>query len=312
MRSAKATNRTSIAAIWRAFVAALAFSLAGLAISIAWGQTKGFSGEGSQGIDSSPALACPVDIRPIAVDPTSAVRTLSKVPAYTQGLIFTDGWLYESTGQKGHSAIYRLSPEDGERSRLFTLDRNLFGEGLAKLGKRFYQLTWRSGLAFAYEIDGSGTNLSRTQTFRRAGEGWGLTVHEDELVLSDGSDRLSFVDPDTFEPTREVAVRLGEQPLPKLNELELIGGTVFANVYGDSSIVGVDPESGCVTAVIDTRPLVAEMAREFENLSNPICSGPCSAWDFVVNGIAYDPQKDELYITGKNWPRMFVYRGLIR
>jgi glutaminyl-peptide cyclotransferase len=255
--------------------------------------------------------SCAVDIRPLAIDRASAARVLPKVPAYTQGLIFADGRLYESTGQEGHSAIYRLIPEKGIRNELFALDPVLFGEGLAKLNNRFYQLTWRSGVAFAYEYDSAEQRLDRTQTFRRDGEGWGLTVLADELVLSDGSDRLSFIDPETFTTTRQLPVRLGQKPVFNLNELELVGRAILANVYGDSVIVAIDPASGCVTGAINAKRLVDEMATELASLSDPICTAHCSAWDFVLNGIAYDAKKDELYVTGKNWPLIFVYRGLM-
>jgi glutaminyl-peptide cyclotransferase len=252
------------------------------------------------------------EIRTVAIDRASAARVIRKDPAYTQGLIFANDALYESTGQKGHSAIYRLDFASGEWSRLFVLDRDHFGEGLAKVGERFYQLTWQNRLAFAYTYDRNRQRLARVATFRHDGEGWGLTTLADELVLSDGSDELSFLDPATFAIKRTVPVRIGHLPLRNLNELESAGGVVLANIYGDSSIVGIEPASGCVGTVIDASRLVADVAPDLEKLSNPVCSSSCSKLDFVLNGIAYDPGQNELYVTGKNWPLIFVYRGLFR
>lgn len=260
---------------------------------------------------SEQAAACTTDIRVIPIDRATASRVIAKVPEYTQGLIFSDDALYEGTGAWGRSAIYRLDLKKGVRSELVSLDRNLFGEGLARLGERFYQLTWRAGLAFVYEPDADGNGLTRVTRFERDGEGWGLTDLDGELVLSDGSDYLSFIDPQTFAVTRTVQARLGSRPVPYLNELEAVGNVVLANVYGQSSIIAIDPANGCVTAVIDASGLVADMAAELEALSDPICTGSCNDWDFVLNGIAYDANRRELYITGKNWPAIFVYRDLL-
>ena len=186
----------------------------------------------------------------------------------------------------------------------------MFGEGLAQLGDRFYQLTWRAGLAFAYSFDTASDTLTRESTFRRDGEGWGLTHVGDELVLSDGTDVLSFVDPATFATERVLRVRFGDTPIRNLNELENVRGDILANVYGDSRIVGIDPRSGCVVSLIDATGLVAEIAEDLSAVTSPICSATCSSWDFVLNGIAYDPDRDELYLTGKNWPKIFVFRGI--
>lgn len=260
---------------------------------------------------SKQAATCPTDIRVLPIDHATATRVIAKVPEYTQGLIFIDDALYEGTGAWGRSAIYRIDLRRGVRSELVSLDRDLFGEGLARVGERFYQLTWRAGLAFVYEADATGKGLTRVARFEHEGEGWGLTDLDGELVLSDGSDHLSFIDPQTFAVTRKVQARLGSRPVPNLNELEAVGTVVLANVYGESSIVAIDPASGCVTAVIDASDLVTDMAAELKALSDPICTGLCSDWDFVLNGIAYDEDARELYITGKNWPAIFVYRDLL-
>lgn len=257
-----------------------------------------------------PAVCPDSNIPRLSLDRGSASRVIAKAPDYTQGLLFADGALYEGTGIVGHSAIYRLDLTGGPRSKLFALDRSLFGEGLARIGDSFYQLTWKDGLAFAYEYDDEKQSLKRSKTFRRDGQGWGLTNLAGALVLSDGTERLSFVDPATFAVQRVIRVRLGTRAVTFLNELESVGQTILANIYGDGRIVSIDPSTGCVDAIIDATPLVAGMVSALKALAEPVCSGPCSGWDFVLNGIAYDADKSELYLTGKNWPAIFVYRDL--
>jgi glutamine cyclotransferase len=248
------------------------------------------------------------NVRHMAVDRASAVREIAKPPAYTQGLIFADGQLYEGTGQEGLSTIVRLDTAGGPATELARLDDSLFGEGIAKAGDRFYQLTWQGGMAFAYAFDPENRKLDRVSTFHRDGEGWGLTASDDELILSDGSDTLSFLAPETFALIRTVPVRLGEEPMRSLNELEIVDGEVLANIYGDSRIVGIEPVTGCVRTVIDASRLLSDIDSELKGVQNPVCDRPCSSWDFVLNGIAYDHERSELYLTGKNWPKIFVYR----
>lgn len=251
------------------------------------------------------------NVHRLTIDRATAAREITKSPAYTQGLIFTDGQLYESTGKKGRSAIYRLDANGGRANELSRLEQTLFGEGLARLGERFYQLTWRAGLAFAYSYDSELLRLNRVSTYRRDGEGWGLTGIGDELVLSDGSHELSFIDPDSFAINREIPVRLAGARIANLNELEFAHGEVLANVYGEDHIVGIDPDDGCVRTVIDAGGLVADIATDLAEVPDPICDAPCNKWDFVLNGIAFDPEKNDLYLTGKNWPLIFVYRDLL-
>ena len=267
-------------------------------------------------VRADPAGAPPVErascsgseVRVLSLDRASADRVIAKSPDYTQGLLFVEDTLFESTGKVGQSAIYRLDLAGGPRVKLVDLDERLFGEGLAKIDDRFYQLTWKDGLAFVYDYDGE--RLRKFRTFRRDGQGWGLTDFSGELVLSDGSDRLSFVDPATFATERVVQIQLGDRKLAGLNELESVGNTILANIYGDSGIVGIRPSTGCVNVVVDASALVADVASDLRALREPICVGPCSPWDFVLNGIAYDASRNELYITGKNWPAIFVYRDL--
>jgi glutamine cyclotransferase len=287
-----------------------ALALVAVAAGFVYAHADGRQGDGIISPTLEPVACSGSNVRNLSLDRASADRVIAKPPDYTQGLLFVDGGLYESTGKVGQSAIYRLDLNGGPRAELFALDGRLFGEGLARIDDRFYQVTWKDGLAFVYNFDSKNGHLNRTGTFRRDGEGWGLTDFEGELVLSDGSDRLSFIDPATFATRRVVRVQLGNRSLASLNELESVGGAILANIYGDSSIVSIQPSNGCVDLVIDASALVADEGPELGALPTPTCVGRCSRWDFVLNGIAYDAAKDELYLTGKNWPAVFVYRGL--
>lgn len=260
---------------------------------------------------SSGAQACPAEVTTLAIDRASAAREIPKSIGYTQGLVFDGGWLFEGTGQEGHSAVFRIDPRTGVTTKLARLDDSQFGEGLAVIGDRFYQLTWQSGLIFTYRYDAANGTLTRVDIVEHDGEAWGLTTIGEELVLSNGSDRLTFLDPETFAEDRTISVRLGDEPVRALNELEFIDGTIFANIYGTTRIVGIDPETGCVTTVVNARQLVADVIPDLKALAHPECGGRCTPWDFVLNGIAYDSEGQDLYLTGKNWPVIFVFEGIL-
>lgn len=262
-------------------------------------------GGGQAGATCAPA-------RVITLDRGAAIREIPKEPRYTQGLVMVDGVLYEGSGYWEHSGVYRIDRRTGRSTEIARLDDRLFGEGLAELGDRLYQLTWRSGLAFVYDLEaGPAATLPTPRTIRHGGEGWGLTAVDARLVLSDGSSRLKVLDPEDFSVEREIAVTYGGQPVDRLNELETVDDLILANLYGDSHIVAIDPTDGCVRAVIDARRLVAEVQKDLARLRNPVCGGPCASLDFVLNGIAYDPESAELYLTGKNWPLILVFANPI-
>jgi glutamine cyclotransferase len=222
--------------------------------------------------------------------PRLGVRVLSVRPhdpgAYTQGLVWDAGKLYESTGLYGRSSLREVDPRTGEVKRLLEMPQGFFAEGLAQVGGRLVQLTWKEGVAFVYDI----------RTFERAGEhayqgeGWGLCNDGHRLVMSDGSDQLTFRDLHTFARLGSVAVRRDGLPARNLNELECVGREVYANVWQTDEILRIDPANGQVTAVIDARGLLS--ADELAHAD-------------VLNGIAYDPAKKTFLITGKLWPKMF-------
>ena len=207
--------------------------------------------------------------------------------AFTQGLAIADGALYESTGLYGESSLRRVDLPTGDVLHMRTLPDSLFGEGIAVREERIIQLTWRSRVGLVYDRE----SLELLQQFRYDTEGWGLTHDGDRLILSDGSSTLYFLDPNSFAELGRVAVYDSNGPVTLLNELEYIGGEVFANILQSDRIARIDPKSGKVIGWIDLRGLLDGV--------------PGSAAAGVLNGIAYDEARDRLYVTGKNWPRLF-------
>lgn len=220
------------------------------------------------------------------------VRTFPHDPrAFTQGLVFADGYLYEGTGQKGESSLRRVRLENGEVVQMKRLEDRYFGEGIALVGDSIVQLTWQAQTGFVYDRK----SFERTRTFSYTGEGWGLTYDGTRLIMSDGSETLRFLDPKTFQETGRVQVKDGGRAVTQLNELEFIKGEVFANVWGTDRIARISPKTGEVTGWIDLRGLLAP--HEARNVD-------------VLNGIAYDAAADRLFVTGKWWPKLFEIRIL--
>ena len=223
---------------------------------------------------------------------TLRVQVLATLPhdatMYTQGLEISDGVLYEGSGLVGQSRV-RASRLSGTVLDEATLPAPLFGEGLTLAGPRLWQLTWTNGIA----IERDPATLTERRRVSYQGEGWGLCHDGDKLVMSDGSDRLTFRDPVTFAPAGQVQVRLGGEPVRRLNELECTGGVVWANVWRTDRILRIDPDTGTVTGVVQVGGLLSPQQR---------------AGADVLNGIAAIPGTDEFLITGKNWPTLFRVR----
>ncbi|MFE7772946.1 glutaminyl-peptide cyclotransferase [Streptomyces sp. NPDC057445] len=219
------------------------------------------------------------------------VKVLEVLPhdrdAFTQGLEIAGGVLYESTGVVGKSTM-RAGPLDGSPGVRVPLPTPLFGEGVAVVGSTVWQLTWRNGIA----VERDARTLAERRRVPYQGEGWGLCHQKGRgrLVMSDGSSRLTFRDPRTLAKTGEVSVTADGQPVTRLNELECVGDTVYANVWGSDRIMRIDPDSGAVTGRIDAEGLLSP--RE-------------GARADVLNGIAAVPGTDQFLITGKWWPKMF-------
>ena len=222
--------------------------------------------------------------------PTFTYRVVRSYPhdrqAYTQGLVFHDGVLYEGTGLNGQSSIRKVRLETGEVLQIRPLDRKYFGEGIAIVGKDLFQLTWQTEIGFVYDL----ATFDSRRTFSYAGEGWGLTYDGKRLIMSDGSPTLRFLDPATLKETGRLTVRDRGVPVEDLNELEVVRGEILANVYQAKRIARISPKTGQVTAWIDLGGLL---------------SSRDAAGADVLNGIAYDAAKDRLFVTGKLWPRLF-------
>ena len=210
--------------------------------------------------------------------------------AFSQGLVFADGFLYEGTGQYGQSSLRQVDLESGKVLKYVPLPREIFGEGIAISGNRIIQLTWQNRIGLIYDKE----SLKPQSTFRYKGEGWGLTSDGRRLVMSDGTATLRFIDPKTFRVVDSVTVRSRGAPVNELNELEYVEGEVYANVWGSDRIARISPKTGEVLGWIDLGGLL----KPTESVSV----------DAVLNGIAYDPQAKRLFVTGKLWPKLFEIR----
>lgn len=241
---------------------------------------------------SNAALVIPLgpDFADSPPTPVYSYRVLAVYPhdanAFTQGLVYYQGDFYESTGLRGRSSLRKVDLETGEVLQMRRLPDAYFGEGLALFDDRLYQLTWQSHTGFIYRR----ASFDLLATFRYPTEGWGLTHNGRELIMSDGTPNLYFLDPDTLELQRQVQVTDDRGPVWMLNELEYIDGAVYANVWQTDRIARIDPDSGRVTAWIDLTGLLPPEDRAGAN---------------VLNGIAWDEEGERLFVTGKLWPKLF-------
>lgn len=208
--------------------------------------------------------------------------------AFTQGLVYHNGFLYEGTGLYGQSSLRKVELKTGRVLQSWALPQKYFGEGITLFQNRFYQLTWQNQEGFIYDL-----NFNPVGRFTYQTEGWGLTHDGQRLIMSDGSAQLFFLNPRTLRPERTLTVRAGGQPVSRLNELEYIQGRIWANVWQTSRIAIINPQSGNVEAWLDLGGL--SLLAQARN-PNP---------DAVLNGIAYDSQNRRIFVTGKLWPFLF-------
>ena len=210
--------------------------------------------------------------------------------AYTQGLQLWQGSWLEGTGGHGETSIRRVEKSTGRVLLKKDLGNEYFGEGITELNGKLYQLTWKNQVGFVYDAK----TFQWQKNFAYAGEGWGLTTDGTHLIMSNGSDRLRFLDPNTFRVVREIAVRHQGKAITQLNELEFIEGEIFANIWFRDEIVRINPADGTVLGVIDLSGIDAKEKRRHP--------------DHVLNGIAYDPATGEIFVTGKCWPKIYQIR----
>ncbi len=223
--------------------------------------------------------------------PRSSYRVVKAFPhdptAFTQGLVFADGIFYESTGLRGQSTLRKVTPETGVVIQQVDVDARYFAEGLALVGDQLIQLTWQEKTGFVYDKN----SLKRIRTFSYPTEGWGIAYDGRQLVMSDGSSNLYFLDPRSQKVVRTLPVTAGGRPVPLLNELEFVRGELWANVWQTDRIARINPVTGRVKGWVDLTDLLRPEAR-----------GPEGD---VLNGIAWDRAGDRIFVTGKKWPWLF-------
>ena len=209
--------------------------------------------------------------------------------AFTQGLEFYNGYLYESTGQYGESSLRKVKLETGEVVQQINLDRKYFGEGLTIYNNKLYQLTWKSQKGFVYNLE----NLQREREFfyGASKEGWGLAHNDSHLIKTDGTERIWFLDPESLKEKSYIEVYTQKNKITKLNELEFINGKLYANSWQNQGIAIINPNSGALEGILDLTGLQERAGQD--------------GADNVLNGIAYDAESDRLFVTGKRWNKLF-------
>lgn len=263
----------------------------GLMIGVALAMPAGAAPVVSAPLLPSASVSPPQADVPLAAAPVQLAQVIARYPhdprAFTQGLFFSEGRLFESTGQHGQSGLREVDLKTGRVLREVKLARRYFGEGSTAWGRQVIMLTWQHGVAFRWDRD----SLAPAGQFSYAGEGWGLTQDGTSLIMSDGSAQLRFLDPETFAEQRRVQVTWQGRPVRRLNELEYVRGEVLANIWYSDLIARIDPQTGVIKGFIDASELTASL-----NLRDS---------EAVLNGIAYDARTGKVYVTGKDWPVLF-------
>ena len=231
------------------------------------------------------------DIKPVEYSYTVVNEYAHDEKAYTQGLQYEEGWLYEGTGNRGTSSLRKVQLETGKVEKIRNLDNDLFGEGITVFGNRIYQLTYQSQVGFIYDRE-SFEELQKVYYQNR--EGWGLTHNGEELIMSDGTHVIYFLDPEMFTVNRQIEVYNNQGEVLSLNELEYINGKIWANRYYTDEIVIIDPGTGKVEGRINLKGILKASDRR-----------PSTD---VLNGIAWDREKNRVFVTGKYWPKLFEIR----
>jgi glutaminyl-peptide cyclotransferase len=211
--------------------------------------------------------------------------------AFTEGLFYLNGFLYESTGLEEHSSIRKVRLETGEVLQKLDIPAQYFGEGIVNWHGQLISLTWKSQVGFVYDL----ATFKLQRQFHYKGEGWALTRDDSEIIMSDGTPALRFLDPKTLKETHRIQVTLEGRPISNVNELEWVKGEIYANVWQTNWVLRIDPANGQVVGIIDLAGLLKR---------KDIVAGQTD----VLNGIAYDAKGDRLFVTGKNWPKLFEIR----
>lgn len=239
--------------------------------------------------------ALPVDAATLPVSPAVARYTLKIVKTYphdpqafTEGLFYDHGFLYESTGRNGTSSIRKVNLDSGKVVLSNNVDSSYFGEGITAWGGHIISLTWRSQIGFIWNK----SDFQKKSTFQYTGEGWGMTHNAKNLIMSDGTPTVKFLDPNSLKVTKTISVTYGGKPIGNVNELEWVDGEILANVWMQPVIIRINPKSGDIDGVVDLAAL-------------PEVANPPADRDAVANGIAYDSEGKRLFITGKLWSHLY-------
>jgi glutamine cyclotransferase len=233
-----------------------------------------------------------------AAAPVYGYKVVAKYPhstsSYTEGFFYLNGLFYEGTGRNGHSQLLAIDPATGQPVQHIDLPPQYFGEGIVDWGPNIYEWTWQTHTGFVYDR----FSMRLIKQFKYTGEGWGMTRTDQEIITSDGTSTLRFRNPETFAETRHIIVKDGSHPIEQLNELEYIKGEIYANVWHSDRIARISPRDGHVIAWIDLTGLLPA-----DQMIDP---------ESVLNGIAYDAQKDRLFVTGKQWPAIFEIKIVLK
>jgi len=230
--------------------------------------------------------------------PISSIKVINTFPhdaqAFTQGLLYYDGYLYESTGLKGKSALRKINIKSGKILQEFKLDHKYFAEGIAISKNMIYQLTWQNNIVFVYDL----LSFKLLHKFSYSAEGWGITSDGKNLFKSNGTAVIDCLDPEHFTVVRKISVHAGKIPIGNLNELEFIRGEIWANLFMEDVIVRISPQTGEVLGWVDLSPLYDQL--------------PVNCRVDVLNGIAYDQNNGRIFVTGKFWPKIFEIKVLVK
>ncbi len=214
--------------------------------------------------------------------------------AFTQGLEFHDGFLYESTGQYGQSSLRKVELKSGKILQKIDIDRKYFAEGMTIYKDKVYQLTWQKNKGFVYDLETF--KLEKTFDYQQSKEGWGLTHDNNKLIKSDGSERIWFLNLDSFKEEKFIEAYTNKRKAERLNELEFIQGKIYANIWQKNAILIINPVNGAIEGIANLKGLQSKVGQSGE--------------DNVLNGIAYDQENDRLFVTGKNWNKVFEIKLL--
>jgi glutamine cyclotransferase len=209
--------------------------------------------------------------------------------AFTQGFVYYDGYFYESTGQRGKSTLRKTEIETGKIIKMIDIDKQYFAEGMTIFKNKIYQLTWQKNVGFIYNLESF--ELEKTFEYSRSKQGWGLTHNNEKLIKTDGTERMWFLDTETLEEVSFIETYTNKRKAEKLNELEYINGKIYANIWQQNSILIVNPDNGAIEGIVNLKGLQSKANQ--------------SGDDNVLNGIAYDQVNDRLFVTGKNWNKVF-------